>query len=209
MPKGRKPEPTGRNQHPKKPSVLPKRKSATPRSLAKLPSSTLTAAFNYLQPSWREYINYVEISAKEGDPEMKRLLDVHTTLTPRERQYITPEQLCERSNVEAADLVAEVCRQLYKLKHFQSSVIAAVNEPLVVAKTAKSALGNSKQAGFDRTNFLKGVGFLPTPKPSIFNINTQPQAQLPTSEMPKLLSHADEMSLLDAGEAEIVPPQGS
>lgn len=192
---------------PQRHGLKPKRHGSVQRSKAMksvLPSSTLTAAFNHLEPSWREYINYVQISARDGHEDMKRLYEQWLLLPERDRTYTTPERLCELSNVDPGDLVAEVVRQLWKAKNFAAGVITAVAHPKVIAKTVKSALGSSKSAGFDRTNFLKATGFIPQQKPSLFakevNFPQLPAGDSP--EMPKLLSHEEEIKRLEAADAE-------
>lgn len=180
------------------------RKPKTPRTLAKLHASTLTSAFNYLEPNWRAYIDYVRMSAEEGDKDMQRFVQIWMTLTAREKFAITPEQLCERANVQVEDLVGEVCRMLWKVQNFAAGIITALAHPKVIKKTVQEAM--KKDGGVDRSNFLKGTGFLPTPKPAIMNPHYHLPAGTPPPEAQMLPSHSEEIGLLDAMDAEMVEP---
>lgn len=167
-------KPPARPAKPVGPKTIIKRHKSSLPTL----SSTLTMAFAHLDGGWQDYIRFVEIAAKEGDDDMKRLLDHYNTMTATARKNVTPEDLCQLviPVVSVKTLLASIMPWIWTYSNAAAGVIAAVSNPAVIAKTAKMALGKSRDAHKDRELMLKITGALPTAKGSQTIINNTPTA---------------------------------
>lgn len=153
--------------------VKPKKKVASRKVLPKLPPSPMAVDFRHLKPTWRAYIDYVALAARDGDKDMGKYLASYAQLSPKEQAIHTPETLCDLSGVKPADLFGSVCGQVWASSQREASMLIAINHPRIIEKTAKFAL--SPKGVKDREMFHKGTGFLPTPKGAHISINNSPQ----------------------------------
>lgn len=134
--------------------------------------TTLTTAFSNLEGGWSAYIKYVEFSAiHDKDPDMLKLLELYNSLPKSQRNVLPPEHLCQLADIHPSKLLKAITTWVWNYSHNAASIMAAALNPAVVAKTAKSAIGNSKFAYKDRELFLRMTGALPTPKGSETIIN--------------------------------------
>lgn len=190
-----------------KPSLKPKK--ATPVAAKpkrpKLPPSPMSVAFRHIHPHWRYYMIYVEMAAKEGDEDMRKLLSSFMGLPPREQNSIMPESLCELAGIKPSVLFSAVCGKLWELGQAEANLITAVNYPVVIAKTAQ--LAGQKNGVKDREMFHRASGFLKSPAgPSIvFNPQTlitsgpgQTQTLLEAPAIPRLPSPESTAKRLEA-----------
>lgn len=191
-----------------KPKITNKssRKPSLSKSL-KLNQSQLAVAFRHIRPSWKHYLDYVEMAVKEGDKELAKFFQAYCGLTRREQVSILPEQICELSGVKTEILFAGVCGQLWKQSKMECNIITAVHMPKVVEKTMKRAATN--QGIKDREMVHKHSGFLPTPKqvsgPSIF-VGNNPAAVEQGGKVITLPSMEDEvLGLEDATIINLLP----
>jgi hypothetical protein len=124
---------------------------------------------------WRNYIEYVDLAARNGDPDMARYRDCYLSLTPRDRRNHWPEQLCELANVSPGELVGAVCRMLWEAKAAESSMVSAMAHPQVLMATAEFA--RLPMCSRDRELFFRLTGSLPDKKGASINIINNPTAQ--------------------------------
>src|SRR6516165_2297890 len=95
------------------PELKPQPLTGSRASLRAAAGSMLAVAFRPIRPTWRNYIEYVDFAARNGDPAMVRYRDSYLALAPRDRRSHWPEQLCELANVTPGELVGAVCRALW------------------------------------------------------------------------------------------------
>jgi hypothetical protein len=134
----------------------------------------LAVAFRPIRPTWRNYIEYVDFAARNGDPAMVRYRDSYLALAPRDRRNHWPEQICELANVTPGELVGAVCRALWECGAAESSIASAIAHPEVVERTVKLALKADHYR--DRELFFRLTGSLPDKKGASINILNQPVA---------------------------------
>jgi hypothetical protein len=133
----------------------------------------LVIAFRHIKPSWRNYIEYVDLAARNGDKEMDRYVKVWSGLTARDRNAATPEQLCEMAQIKPGELVGAVCQAIWDAKSAEGSMVSAIAHPEVLRRTAQSA---SKPGGQrDRELFFRVTGSLPDKKGTSVIIQNNPQ----------------------------------
>ena len=128
----------------------------------------LAAAFRFVEPTWRNYIMYVDMESRTGNADAARYLRTWQALTYKERQAHVPEQLCELANVPAADLIAWVTRQAWVESSAKTSLVLSFMKDRVVEKTAEFAMASpdnikhaelfSRQAGLVQTPGVGGRG---------------------------------------------------
>lgn len=120
----------------------------------------IAAAFRYIQPSWRNYIMYVDTEARTGNDDARRYLRIWRALPPKEQRSVVPEQLCELAQVSAADLIAWVSRQVWTEGTASASMVLAFNKPRVLDAVATAAL--DPENGRAQELFMKSAGLLPS-----------------------------------------------
>lgn len=174
-----------------------KRKSGLP----KLPPSPMAVDFRHLKPSWRSYIDYVSLAARDGDKDMGKYLASYAQLSKKEQLTHTPETLCDLSGVKPADLFGSVCGQVWASSQREASMLIAINHPRVIEKTAKFAL--QAKGVKDREMFHKGTGFLPTPKGAQISINNSPQMLQASGGNNPLALPSMEEEMMEIEEADI------
>jgi len=128
----------------------------------------LAAAFRFVEPTWRNYIAYVDAEARTGNKDAERYVRIWQSLPRKEQQSHVPEQLCELSNVPAADLIAWVTRQAWVESSAKTSLVLSFMKDRVVEKTAEFAMASadnikhaelfSRQAGLVQTPGVGGRG---------------------------------------------------
>lgn len=155
------------------PPPVKKKKPASRKRLPTLPPSPMAVDFRHLKPTWRAYIDYVSMAARDGDKDMARYLASFAQLSSKEQLTHTPETLCDLSGVKPADLFGSVCGQVWASSQREASMLIAINHPRIIEKTAKFA--QTAKGVKDREMFHKGTGFLPTPKGAQISINNSPQ----------------------------------
>lgn len=143
--------------------------------------SPLSASFRHIQPSWRSYIEYVDLAARNGDTTMQRYRDCYAALTPKDRMHAWPEQVCELADVTPGELIGAVCRALWESRSAESSMVSAIAHPEVLARTAK--LARTKDNYRDRELFFRLTGSLPDKKGASINIINNPTAQAGTVKL--------------------------
>lgn len=122
----------------------------------------LTIAFKNIRPSWRNYIDYVDIAARNGDKDMDKVLKIYLALTPKDQRVHSPEQLCELAQIPPGDLVGAVCREIWSAKSAESALVSAIAHPQVMNRMAK--LAQKEENYRDRELFLRASGSLPDKK---------------------------------------------
>lgn len=167
---------------PHAPTLPPRPLAPTPRHgerrkpiNAKIFADTpLTIAFKNIRPSWRNYIDYVDIAARNGDKDMDKVLKIYLALTPKDQRVHSPEQLCELAQIPPSDLVGAVCREIWSAKSAESALVSAIAHPQVMNRMAK--LAQKEENYRDRELFLRASGSLPDKKgasvaPPVVNVN--------------------------------------
>lgn len=140
----------------------------------KTPDTPVAIAFRNIEPTWRNYIYYVDQSARNGDEQMLKFRAAYNALPWKEKNSIMPEQLCDMCGIICADLVAAVSRELWIQKAGQTTIEAAINHPRMIQATAfyGQMLGDANR---DRELFFRVTGGLPDKKGTSIVINNTPQ----------------------------------
>lgn len=161
-----KPAKIKRRGPPKEP-IQPKSSIADSPAKAKrsplTPSDPLALAFSSLQPSWRCYLEFVALAAKEGDKEMQKVMYALGELPSRKRDIIMPVELCDLAGIKPSDLIGAVCSQVWKVKGGTSTIISAVMEPEVITAIGRAAL-DLENGHQDRKLFVTMTGKMPDKK---------------------------------------------
>jgi hypothetical protein len=159
-----------------------------------LRASTLSTAFRHIRPNWRNYIQWVDLAARNGNEAMARYRDCYLALPHLERLHHWPEQLCELSGVAPGELVGTVCRTLFESKAAESSMVSAIAQPELFERTVQ--LAGKAEHYRDRELLFRAWGCLPDKKGSSINIINNPMAQasvkLPGEE-PRLKSFDEDI----------------
>lgn len=121
----------------------------------------LASAFRYIEPSWRNYIMYVDMEARTGNEDARRFLRVWQSLPPRERNSHVPEQLCDLAQVAAPDLIAWVTKHVWTENQAGTSMVLSFNRARVLEKTAEYAM-SSPDNGRHAELFMKAAALLPS-----------------------------------------------
>lgn len=180
-----------------------KKKSKKKSNLPKLPPSPMAVDFRHLKPTWRSYLDYVALAARDGDKDMAKYLVSYNQLSQREQLVHTPETLCDLSGVKPSDLFGSVCGQVWASSQREASMLIAINHPRIIEKTAKFA--QQAKGVKDREMFHKGTGFLPTPKGAQISINNSPQMlQASGVGNPAALPSMEE-DMMEIEEADLLP----
>jgi hypothetical protein len=136
----------------------------------------LASAFRYIEPTWRNYIQYVDMEARTGNEDARRYLRIWQSLPCKERVAHVPEQLCELATVASADLVAWVTKHVWVENQASTSMVLSFNRARVLDATAQFAMADPEN-GRHAELFLKAAGALPTgggrgaaPPISIYNM---------------------------------------
>lgn len=176
-----------------------KKKKKRQSGLPKLPPSPMAVDFRHLKPTWRAYLDYVAMAARDGDKDMGKYLASYAKLSPKEQGVHTPEQLCDLSGVKPSDLFGTVAGQVWASSQREATMLIAINHPRIIEKTAKYAL--TPRGVKDREMFHKGTGFLPTPKGAQISINNSPQMLQAGGATPMSLpSMEDDMMEIEEGD---------
>jgi hypothetical protein len=120
----------------------------------------LAAAFRFVEPTWRNYISYVDAEARTGNVEAQRYLRIWQSLPPRERNAHVPEQLCELASVTSSDLISWVSKHVWIEGSAKTSMVLSFNRDRVLQRTAEFAMAapeNSRHADL----FLRASGAMP------------------------------------------------
>jgi hypothetical protein len=143
----------------------------------------VAAAFRYIEPTWRNYIHYVDLQAREGDADAKRYVSVYQSLSSKERNAHFPEQICDLANVLHADLISWVSRQFWIEGSARSSMVLSHMRDQVLSRTAHFAMDSPDNVQHAKL-FLTAAGALPqsgrssSPPVNIFNMPTSNAAAL-------------------------------
>lgn len=130
-------------------------------------------AFRHIRPTWKNYIEYVDLAARNGDEDMGRYVKCWLALTAKERNAHAPEQICELAKVTPDELVGAVCSAIWRAKSAEGSLVSAIAHPKILERTARAA---DKTAGYkDRELFFRVTGNLPDKKGTSVIINNTPQ----------------------------------
>ena len=121
----------------------------------------LASAFRYIEPTWRNYIQYVDMEARTGNEDARRYLRIWQSLPYKERVSHVPEQLCDLATVSAADLVAWVTKHVWVENQASTSMVLSFNRARVLDATAQFAMADPEN-GRHAELFLKAAGALPT-----------------------------------------------
>lgn len=163
-------------------------------AVAKLPRlalanrSPLSVQFRHLQPSWRAYIQWVDLAARNGDTAMMRVRDCYEALPAKEKATIWPEQLAELANVTPGELYGAVCRVTWEAKAAESSMISAINHPELLMQTIR--LARKEKNYHDRELYFRMSGSLPDRKGASINIFTQAVGQSAEVPLPSVVGKA-------------------
>lgn len=121
----------------------------------------LASAFRYIEPTWRNYIMYVDMEARTGNEDARRYLRVWQSLPPKERNAHVPEQLCDLATVASADLVSWVTRHVWSENQASTSMVLSFNRARVLERTAEFAM-QSPDNGRHAELFMKAAALLPS-----------------------------------------------
>lgn len=163
-------------------------------AVAKLPRlalanrSPLSVQFRHLQPSWRAYIQWVDLAARNGDTAMARVRECYHALPDREKLTIWPEQLAELAGVTPGELYGAVCRVTWETKAAESSMISAINHPELLMQTIR--LARKEENYRDRELYFRMSGSLPDRKGASINIFTQAVGQSAEVSLPSVAGKA-------------------
>lgn len=163
-------------------------------AVAKLPRlalanrSPLSVQFRHLQPSWRAYIQWVDLAARNGDTAMQRVRDCYQALPAKEKLTVWPEQLAEMAGITPAELYGAVCRTTWEAKAAESSMISAIAHPEMLLKTIQFA--KKEENGLDRERYFRMTGSLPDRKGSSINIYAQATGQIAEVPLPSVAGKA-------------------
>jgi hypothetical protein len=149
--------------------------------------SQISVVFQFIKPSWRSYVQYVDLAARRGNQAMAHFRDVYESLTPREQACLWPEQLCDLAQIEPGELVGAVCRTAWEHSTAESSMITSFILPATLLATAK--LAKLPENFRDREMILRYAGLLPDKKGTSINIVNNPMAAQEV-KLPDLAGHA-------------------
>lgn len=124
-------------------------------------STPLSSAFRFIEPTWRNYIQYVDAESRSGSEGATRYLAIWQSLPRDERVRHWPEQLCVLANVKPSDLISWVSRQVWEEQSASASMCMSFMRPRVLGKVAGFAMesaDNYKHAEL----FMKSSGMLPS-----------------------------------------------
>lgn len=124
-------------------------------------ASSLAVAFRFVEPTWRNYIQYVDLEARGGNADAKKFLSAWQALPPKERIGHMPEQLCELVNIQPMDLIGWVSRQAFNEGSAKANMALSFMRDKVLEKTAEFAMespDNYKHAEL----FMKAGGLIQT-----------------------------------------------
>ena len=155
--------------------------------LPKLPlaaRSPLSVAFSHIRPSWRSYIQYVDLAARRGDSAMARFRDCYAGLSKRDQNGAWPEQLCDMANVTPGELVGAVCRQIWESKAAESSMVSSIAHPELLLDTIRFARREENYR--DRELYFRMMGSLPDRKGASINIFNAAAGQVGAADLPDL-----------------------
>jgi hypothetical protein len=142
------------------------------REVALFGHTPLSSAFRFVVPTWRNYIMYVDMEARAGDPDAARYLKVYNSLPPKERNAHFPEQLCDLSNVPHADLISWVTKQAWIEGSTRASLVLSFQRDEVLKSVAQYAMSSPDNLGHAKL-FMSAASMLPQtgrqPGVQIFN----------------------------------------
>ena len=121
----------------------------------------LAAAFRFVEPTWRNYIVYVEAEAKTGNPDARRYVAAWQALSKSERLCHAPEQICDLVNVKQDELLRWVAGQSWLSCSARSGMCLSFMRDKVLEKTAQFAMESSENARHTEI-FLRAAGALPS-----------------------------------------------
>lgn len=127
-------------------------------------------------------IDYLRLSANPEARKVLAMVDCRE-LRAADRKALTLEAYCLAAGVPPMNIIEILGGVLIRLGAQESSVIAAVHHPAVVARTVEQALGGDTKS---QSLLYKASGFLPTPKGSTTTIQIggqQPAAAAPAASV--------------------------
>jgi len=143
------------------------------RKPVKFGSTPLSAAFRFIEPTWRNYIMYVDLESRTGNEEAKRYLEIWKSLPSQEQRTHLPEQICDMASILPSDLIRWVSGQVWIEGSAKSAMCLSFMKDKVLEKIGEFAMDspdNFKHAEL----FAKVSGAMPQgPKVapvSIFNM---------------------------------------
>lgn len=139
-----------------------------------MPETPVAVAFRRIEPTWRNYVYYVQRAVDGGDLTMAKFLNVYNALPAREKQSIMPEQICDMSGVSIRELVGAVSMEVWSLHATETVITASINHPRMMQATAhygQELPENNK----DRELFFRMTGNLPDKKGASIVIMNNPQ----------------------------------
>ena len=122
-------------------------------------NTPLAAAFRFIKPSWRNYVQYVDLEARSGNLDARRYLDTLLALPLSERRSHYPEQICELANVQTDQLVRWVTGNAWLERDVDRAMCLSFLAVPVLEKVAEFAMAspdNYKSAD----QFLRSAGLL-------------------------------------------------
>jgi hypothetical protein len=123
-------------------------------------ATPLSAAFRFVEPTWRNYIMYVDMEARTGNPDAQRYLNNWKALSWNERQGHFPEQLCELSTVAPSDLIRWVAGQVWMEGSAKAAMCMSFMRDKVLEKTAEFGMANPDNYKHAEL-FMRASGLLP------------------------------------------------
>lgn len=122
--------------------------------------SPLSAAFRFIQPTWRNYIMYVDMEARENNADAKRYLDTYQSLPKSEQRSHLPEQICSLASVAASDLVSWVTRQVWVEGSAKANMCMSFMRDRVLERVGEFAIENPENYKHAEL-FMKVSGMMP------------------------------------------------
>ena len=124
------------------------------------PETPLSAAFLFVEPTWRNYIMYVDAEARTGNLNAARYLTCYNGIDKEDRQVWWPEQLCAMAQVPHEDLLCWVVRQAWISRSARTNLVMHFMRDQVLEKNAQFAMAAPEN--YKHTElFFKASGLIP------------------------------------------------
>jgi hypothetical protein len=151
------------------------------RAIAMDPHSLVSNAFRHIKPTWRNYVLFADLAAKQGDENMLLFMKAYNGLTYLEKKQYLPEQICDLAGIQPGKLCAAVAEQVWLNKQQESVIFSSTALPEMLQATAFYGQVHGDYHK-DRELFLRATGMLPDRKGTSVIINNSPQTANITAE---------------------------
>ena len=122
--------------------------------------SPLIAALSFVEPTWRDYLKYVEAESAAGNSEAKSYIHQYLLLTEYQRKNATPEQICALAHVPHDHLLRWVTGQAFMLGASMELMAKSFKRGPLMSKIADFAMESPDNVRHAEL-FMKSAGMLP------------------------------------------------